>query len=167
MVIASGVAFVVLSAALLLPNYDSIVQVTTSDSVNLGVKLSFLASLYGSLITNFTLISAGYLLTTAILFGINISLLIYYIRRQQVKSDNIAAHLTSLGGIVSATFGIGCAACGSIILTALLTTFGAGGLILWLPFHGVEFSVLGIILLCFSVYYLSKKISNPLVCSSI
>lgn len=161
---ATGVAFVVLSAALLLPNTSAIAQVLSSDSVNLYVKLSFIISLYGSLATNFNIISALSLLITAVLFGVNIGLLTYYIRRRQVKSRNTTAHLASVGGMVSAALGIGCAACGSIVLSAILSMFGAGSLILLLPLHGVEFGLVGIILLCFSIYYLMKRINDPLVC---
>ena len=161
---ASVVAFTVLSAAILLPNTNALIQVLSSATVSVVFKLNFLLSLYGSLLTNFTPVSALYLIITAILFGVNIGLLTYYIRRRQVKNGNTTAHLANLGGIISAVLGIGCAACGSIVLTAILSLFGAGSLILLLPFNGVEFGVLGIILLCFSSYYLMKRINDPLVC---
>jgi len=100
----------------------------------------------------------------AILFGINISLLTFYIRKRQVASKNKKVHLTSLGGFASAVLGIGCAACGSIVLSALLSTFGAGTLIVMLPLHGLEFGLVGIILLLFSNRYLIKRIEDPLIC---
>ena len=59
---------------------------------------------------------------------------------------------------------MGCAACGSVILTAFLGTIGAGGLLLLLPFHGAEFGIIGLLLLCASIRYLIKKIAEPLVC---
>jgi uncharacterized membrane protein len=66
--------------------------------------------------------------------------------------------------MISAVFGIGCAACGSVILTAILGIAGTGALLTWLPLHGLEFGVVGIILLSFSIYYLAKRINDPLVC---
>lgn len=163
---AAGVAFTVLSAALLLPNADVILQVFSSGAVSLSLKFSFLFGLYGSLATNFTLFSGLYLVLVAVLFGINIGLLTFYIRRRQVKSRNTTAPLASLGGIVSAALGIGCAACGSVILTAVLSIFGAGGLLVFLPLHGIEFQFIGILMLCFSIYYLIKRINDPLICKT-
>lgn len=161
---AIGVAFAVFSAALLLPNLSTITQVVFSGSVGLGTKISFVASLYGSLFTNFTLLSGFIVFLTAVLFGVNIALLTYYIRRRQVKSHSTRAHLASLGGLVSAALGIGCAACGSVVLTAVLGLFGASGFLLLLPFHGAEFGFFGILLLCFSIYYLMRRIQDPVVC---
>jgi hypothetical protein len=161
---AVGVAFTVLSAALLLPNLSVIIQVVFSGSVSFSTKISFVASLYGSLFTNFTLLSVSFVVLTAGLFGINIALLTYYIRRRQIKSDNTEHHLASIGGIVSAAFGIGCAACGSVVLTAVFALFGGGGLLLLLPFNGAEFGMFGILLLLFSIYYLIRRIQDPIVC---
>ncbi|MFT7644806.1 MAG: uncharacterized membrane protein YjfL (UPF0719 family) [Candidatus Paceibacteria bacterium] len=161
---ATGVAFTVLSAALLLPNLSIIIQVVFSGSVSFGTKISFVVSLYGSLFTNFTLLSAFFVVLTAVFFGINIALLTYYIRRRQIKNHNTTHHLSSIGGLLSAALGIGCVACGSVVLTSVFGLFGAGGLLLLLPFNGAEFGMLGILLLLFSIYYLIRKIQDPIVC---
>jgi hypothetical protein len=165
LLLASGVAFTFVSAALLLPNRPVIVQIFTSDVTAWSAKMSFLWSIYGSLQTNFTVLTGSYLLLVGVLFGVNIALLVYYIRRQQSLARSAKTHLTSLGGMVSATFGIGCAACGSVILTAVFGLAGTGTLLAWLPLHGLEFGVVGIVLLWLSIYYLTKRISDPLVCS--
>jgi hypothetical protein len=163
-VFAVGIALVVLSASLLLPNLGAITQVFGTSGISWQMKASFLFSLYGSLFTNFSLLSGLNLLLVAVFFGINITLLVYYIRRQQTVSRNTGVHMSSLGGLVSGIFGIGCAACGSVIVTSLLGMFGASGLIALLPFHGAEFGLLGVVLLVSSIWYLIKKINDPLVC---
>ena len=162
--LAFAVAFIVLSFSLLLPNKEAVWQVFSSEVVVTSTKFFFLGSLYGSLFTNFTLISGLYLVVVSVLFGINIALLTYYIRKRQVAMSDKKASLTSAAGIISAMFGVGCAACGSVILTSLFGIFGAGGLLLRLPFHGIEFGVLGLILIIFSTYYLIRRIRDPLVC---
>jgi hypothetical protein len=154
----------VLSATLLLPNHSAIVQVFMSDSLGVGEKVSFLLTLYGSITTNLSVLSAFYAVVIAALFGVNMTLLVFYIRRRQEASNNTKMHISSLGGLVSGIFGIGCAACGSVILTAILGLFGASGLLLLLPFHGAEFGVIGIILLSLSIRYLVKHINDPIVC---
>ena len=72
--------------------------------------------------------------------------------------------LSSIGGLVSGIFGIGCAACGTFIFTSVLTLFGVGGILAYLPFGGEEFGFLGVGLLLYSLYTLTKKITDPLVC---
>lgn len=163
-VLAGFIAWLVLSASLLLPNLGAITQVFSASVVSLGDKLWFLLSLYGTLFSNFTLLAAANLVLIAVMFGVNIALLVYYIRRQQLATSNMTAHVTTVGGLVSGILGIGCAACGSIILTALLGTFGASGFILLLPFHGAEFGLVGVLFLVFSIRYLVKRIDDPLVC---
>lgn len=161
---AAAVALLVVSVMLLLPNLSAITQVFGVPSLSLGAKLSFVFSLYGTLTTNFSLFSALNLLLLAILSGINLALLLYYIRRQQVATKNAKLHVVSAGGIISGFFGIGCAACGSVIATALLGSLGAGWVLALLPFHGVEFGVIGVVLLLVSIKYLIRKISDPLIC---
>jgi hypothetical protein len=160
------VMFAVLSAGMLFPNWAIFKQIVFSSSVGLWSKLEFVFSLYGSLTTNFTVWSGLYLVLIAVLFGINIALLTFYIRRRQEASMGKRAQLASLGGIVSASLGIGCAACGSVIITSVLALFGATGLLTLLPFHGQEFGVLGLILLLVSIWYLMQRINDPIVCPS-
>ena len=69
-----------------------------------------------------------------------------------------------MGGLVTGVFGIGCAACGTFVLTPLLIAVGAGGLIAFLPFGGEEFGVLSTGILGFSIFLTSKKIQDPLTC---
>lgn len=164
-VIAVGIAFVTISVTLLLPHWQIITQIVSSNSVGLLDKLSFIVSLYGTISSNFIVLSGTILGVTAILLGINITLLIFYIRQRQYQGNTgHTASLVSFGGVVSAVLGIGCAACGSVVLTAFLGLLGAGGLLVLLPFHGVEFGVLGVFLLSVSSWYILKKIDDPLVC---
>ncbi|HQU09423.1 MAG TPA: hypothetical protein PLV25_05630, partial [Opitutales bacterium] len=67
-------------------------------------------------------------------------------------------------GIASGVLGMGCAACGSFLLTSLLSLFGASWLLSYLPLAGGEFGILGVILLAVSLYMTAKKIQNPAVC---
>lgn len=162
--VAVLVTVIVLSAAILYPNISIIWQVSTAADVSLLSKLHFIWSLYGLLFSNFTLIAAFNTVIISVLLGINIALLVYYIRRRQAGSRNTSGNAFGLTGAVAGVFGLGCAACGSVILTAFLTWFGLGGLLLLLPFHGAEFGILAIVLLGASISRLLKKIQDPLVC---
>lgn len=161
---AAAVAAVVFTGAVWLPNTSLIVAVLQSSSSLLD-KLTFLGTLYGSIGTNFTLVSATYTTAIAILFGVQIALLGYYI----VKARANAAQLkgigsTSVGGLISGALGIGCAACGTFILTTVLAVFGAAGFVAFLPFGGEEFGFIGVALLIYSMYIVLKKLDAPFVC---
>jgi hypothetical protein len=100
----------------------------------------------------------------SVLFGVNIALFTYYIRRRQSLQSSTGVQVAGIAGLVSSLFGIGCAACGSVIVTGLLGLFGASSLLLLLPFHGAEFGLLGLGLFVISIHYLSLRVDDPLVC---
>ncbi len=163
--LAISVASTVAIAGVLIPQYQLIKQILVSRTMVVPEKLVFVASILGSIETNFTVVSASILLITAVLFGINIAMLLYYIKRARagIRSFGVTSAST-FGGLISGVFGIGCAACGSLIATSVLITFGAGGLITLLPLRGVEFGFVGVLLILYSIWLLAKKINTPLVC---
>lgn len=166
--LGSVIFLVALSLVLLLPNLPLILHILTADTAGVLAKVQFVLSFYGSLVTNFTLFSATYTLALLVLFAVNICLFVFYIRRaQRVTKKTKRVHLTGVAGAVSGALGIGCAACGSVILTAFATSLGATGLLLALPLHGGEFGLLGIVLLIVSIRYLVHRINDPLVCQNI
>jgi hypothetical protein len=163
--IVIGVALGTISATLLLPNRSVLSQMLSSDFFSLSDKIAFIFNLLGSLTTNFTLVSASYLILVSFIMGLNIALLVLYIKRRQLGPDNkMKTGWAGIGGTVSAILGIGCASCGSIIITSVLGIAGGGALVALLPFQGYEFGVIGLVLLTYSIYYLTKKINDPLVC---
>lgn len=159
------VATAVFVFAVLLPNFKLITVVFTSQNSTLLEKSSLLLNLLGSIQTNFTTLSAITVFLISILFGIQVSLLVYYIKRVRTGSKISGVGASGLGGLVSGMFGIGCAACGTFVLTSLLALFGVSGLLAFLPFGGEEFGFIGLGLLGYSIYMLIKKINDPLVCS--
>jgi len=161
--IALVIFFITFSISVTLFNWGFIFDVFQSDSASLFEKLKIFFSLYESINTNFTKTAAVYTLLIDILLGINVAMIIYYIRQRRGGLNNKAT-ATGLGGIVAGLFGIGCAACGSFLLSSFLVLFGAGGLIAYLPFSGEEFGFLGVGLLLLSLHLTTKKIKEPLVC---
>lgn len=162
--IAVTISAMVFAFAVWLPNIRLIGQIIFNSSASVTDKVSFLFSLFGSIQTNFSLVSASYTIAIAALFGINVALLVYYVRCRRNALSRSGATL-SISGLVSGVFGIGCAACGTFVLTPVLALFGASGLLTILPFGGEEFGFLGVILLVYSVYITLKRIEQPIVCS--
>ena len=163
--IAIVIAVVVFSFSVLLPNLRLVFVVITSSSVSFTEAIGVIASLFLSIGTNFTALSASYTIAIAVFFGINIALLIYYISITK-NTFQVRGSALGVGGLISGIFGIGCAACGTFILTSVLALVGAAGIVSFLPFGGEEFGVLGVILIGYSTYWTSKKIGEPLVCKS-
>jgi hypothetical protein len=164
--IALMVGVTVFSLAVWLPNLKLIGTVITSSTATTIEKVQLLMSLYGGITTNFTVVSALYTILIAVLFGVYSALLVYYIRTMQAKSnDAVSVSTLGVGGVVSGFFGIGCAACGTFILTSLLTFGGASTFLTLLPLGGQEFGFLGVGLLVYAIYSLLKKLNQSPVCS--
>ncbi len=158
--VASAVMF---AFAAWLPNVRLIAAVVSSADASFSQKLGIPISLLGSIATNFTVLSASYTIAIALLFGVNIAMVVYFLRRKisEVKQTGIT---TGFLGIASGVLGMGCAACGSFLLTSGLSLVGASGILAFLPFAGVEFGIIGVILLSASIYLTAKQIQNPAVC---
>ncbi len=155
------------SLVLLLPNLSTLVQALTSETLSAGAKLTFWIALYGSIATNYTLLNAISIFLVLLLLSIEVALLVFYLRRVQKATKGFkGSQIKGLAGAISGVLGIGCAACGSVILTGIAASLGVTGLLLALPLHGGEFALLGIVLLAWSISYLVKKIYDPLVCPS-
>ena len=148
--------------AVWLPNIRLVAGIVSSSDISFVSKIKLPLSLLGSISTNFTLLSASYTIIISILFGMYIAMIIYFLRRKikNIKQSGVA---TGFLGITSGVLGVGCAACGSFLLTSLALV-GAGGVLTFLPLGGSEFGILGVILLALAVYTTSKQIENPLVC---
>ena len=154
----AGVSAAAFTFAVWLPNFSAIARVWSSASA--GETLSFLLSLYGAIGTNFSLLSASYTIAASILFGLNVALFVRYVRikREQTGgSVGVKDARAGVAGAVSGLFGIGCAACGTFILSSLFGLFGAAALVTALPLGGGEFGILAVALLSYSAYAISRK----------
>ena len=162
-VIAFIISAAVFAFAVWLPNLSLIVKIMGHPGITFSQKLSLPASLLGSIVTNFTLLSATYTILITILFGMNVAMIVYFLRRRidDVRQVGLG---TGFAGITSGILGMGCAACGSFLLTSILSLSGASWLLSYLPLNGGEFGILGVILLAISLYLTAKKIQNPAVC---
>jgi len=156
-VIAGAVAFIVFVLSVWLPNMGLVLQIITSSTASASDKLNILFGLLGAIKTNFSFFSALYTTTIAVLFGTNVAMLVYLLKQQRQSLQKSGA-VVGLGGFISGIFGIGCAACGTLVLGPALSLVGVGGFISVLPFEGQEFGVLGVFMLSFATFLITKKI---------
>lgn len=165
--LAAITALAVFVLATWLPNLDLVWQIAASGSIPLLDKVTVLAALIGSIGTNFSVFSSVLTVAMAGLFGANVAMLTYYFRsrRQFARQAGQAGSAASLGGLASGLFGIGCAACGTLVFSSALSFVGSGGLIALLPFGGEEFGALGVGMLGLAVVLTARKIAEPVTCS--
>lgn len=147
-----------------LPNTGLIMDVFQTSSAPLGAKLKVAMSLLGGIRTNFSFLSALYTIVIAILFGMNIAMIAYYLKRRRVSAQG-KEFAAGFGGLASGLLGIGCAACGSFILTTSLSFLGASAALTLLPLQGGEFGLISVGLLALSLSLISRKINDPLICN--
>jgi hypothetical protein len=85
------------------------------------------------------------------LAGLNLSLVVLRTRTTKVFIGR--ANIFGVFGIFGGAFGAACSACN----TALIGFLGISGGLAVFPLRGLEFSLLALILLAFSLYYVSKS----------
>ena len=71
---------------------------------------------------------------------------------------------TGFLGTVAGVFGVGCTSCGSVLLSIIFGVGTASTLLGILPFQGVEIGFIGVLLQLLSVYLISHKLQQPMVC---
>ncbi len=98
----------------------------------------------------------------SLLGGINLSLAYTYMRLR----GEVILHsgLYSGIGLLFAFLGVGCAACGTALLSVILGFFGFSAMLNLLPYQGEEIGYIGLIILCIATYTLSQKVTAPNVC---
>lgn len=161
-ILALVVSALVFVLAVWLPNIRLVAGIVSSPDVPLSSKFELPISLLGSITTNFTPLSATYTIVIAVLFGVYVAMITYFLKRR-IKEVGQGGVATGFLGLTSGILGVGCAACGSFLLTSL-TLVGASGVLTFLPLGGSEFGIIGAVLLAVAVYMTAKKIIDPLVC---
>jgi hypothetical protein len=145
-----------------LANGSGAVQVLSFSSLSLFVRIKiFLIALFD--VTELMTPSILFLVVGVTLFSalvVTMFSLLFATRKQAL----VASGLYSGFALVLGILGVGCAACGAVILSTLLSFFGLGGLLAYFPYHGVEVGYVGLVLLFLISYSLAKRLANPLTC---
>ena len=146
-------AFANLKSALASFSYNSLSYVQQ-------VKL-FLISFFD--IGQFSEISILALVVLVSFFGaLVVTLLTVY--GEMRKEAIVKSGLYSGFALMLALLGVGCAACGAILLSTLFSIFGLSTILVYFPYHGVEIGYVGVIILGYLSYSLSSKLANPYTC---
>lgn len=159
--LAFFVALVILFVSIWLPSRHILIYFFTSGNFDLGDKMELIASSLDFFRLNFTFSSKIITIILSILAGINIAMLVYFIKKRlALRRAAGAGVLSILGGFL----GIGCVSCGSVILSSIFGLTATASFIGVLPLKGLELGLLGILILLLSIYILARKIRNHVVC---
>ena len=162
--LAGALALPIFLLAVWLPNLGLLAKVWSDADISATTTLGIALSLLGGIGTNFSLLAAGYTVATAVLFGLTAAMIVYLARRRGVATAGRGIAVGT-GAMASGVLGLGCAACGSLILGMVLPALGAAGALAVLPLKGEEFGVLGIALLVVALVLVSKSIAESTSCS--
>jgi len=161
--LAGGLAMLSLLLAIWLPNLALLAQVFSDAQISLDAKSGIALSLLAGIATNFNLLSAAYTVAIALLLGIDVALIAYLLKQRRAATGRNLVLGSS--GVASGIVGIGCAACGSLILGGIVPSLGVAGALAALPLKGEEFGILGVALLFVSLLLVARNIAKPAVCA--
>lgn len=147
---------------ILVQNGSSAYTILSFDSLPLPKRIYLFIITLFDLSSSFT--AGALILATlgSLLGGINLSLAYTYMKiRGEVI---IKSGLYSGMGLFIAFLGVGCAACGTALLSVILGFFGFSAMLDVLPYQGQEIGYVGLIFLSIATYFLAKKVATPNVC---
>lgn len=162
-IVAATTACLAFALSVWLRNISLLGMAFTSPLFSVNDRLLLLFRLLGGIATAGTLLVAMMTIVVALLFGVNLALLVYYFVQRKSLPD-VKESATTVGGVIAAVFGIGCSACGTLVLSAILSSVGATGLLALLPLGGGEFLLVSIALLTASIYWIARSIQTSAVC---
>jgi hypothetical protein len=159
LVLAFASMLLALGIALWALNADLLRFVLFESGVSGYMKVEFFFGVYQSLFSEIDSLMSVVLVTFGVLFGINLSLLVFVLKRKFAQQKSLKGGGASLPGLILATIGGGCAACGTSILAPLFATFGitSVGLIRNI---GLSAAFLGIALILYSAAKLSGQAAS-------
>lgn len=149
-----AVVYLILSVYLM--NF-TLVKITITGNYPIGYKFNLLVSLLGGMLTAMTGAGLVVLVLTAVLTGANLVLIS---KRFSVLKSSGKLHWVVGGSSLLGIAGSGCAACGLPVIALL----GLSGSIAFLPFGGSEISIISLVLLSISLYFLLKSYTKELSC---
>jgi hypothetical protein len=117
-----------------------------------GARLRILVGLYPFVGSAYGPLQGALLVFVSLLLGVDVAMATYHFREHRVTVEASGA---SAVGVLLATLGAGCAACGVPILLGVLSLLGIPSAALLLPFDGLEFAVLAVVVLTLSIHWLA------------
>lgn len=146
----------------LIPNSVVITSLFSSEQYSWETRVEFLGRMLISFPQQYTDLNLFFIGILSVLISLNMVLVSYY-ARSRVRHGRMMG--LSVAGAVIGMLGIGCSACGSILLSTLFGIAITTSLVSNLPFGGYEFGVIGIFLILLSTYMVLRRIKLNGACT--
>lgn len=147
---------------LLSQNGNAAFEIITFGSIPILTKVQLFFSTFFDIGNSFNTSSIILAVLGSLIGGINVALAYTYMKER--GSMIRRSGLYSGVGLFFAFLGIGCAACGTALLSFVLGLLGFSTMLSLLPYNGEEIGYIGLLILCVATYSLSQKVSAPNVC---
>ncbi len=162
--VSFGVALVFALVVITMPQWATLSTIFGIDSYSFSEKVAVGTSLIvGSLTAQHSTLDIFALAVLALLTAVALALTL-----RDMHERIAVGRMTGLGliGAFIGALGIGCSACGAAFLASIVGVSGAAWIVSTLPFHGVELTLGGIVLLLIAIYMLAKKLRAPRTCNT-
>jgi hypothetical protein len=147
---------------LVLQNGKATLQVFSLSFLLMSEMLFLASKTFFDVKTTFTNTALFLGVVGSVLGGVNMGLAYTYMK---IRGEVILKSGVYQGfGLVLAFLGIGCAACGTALLSLILGMFGFSTVLSIFPYGGQEVGYIGVLLLLMATYSLAKKVIAPNVC---
>lgn len=143
--------------AIWISNFSLLKIILLSPRLSILEKLIFLKNSLLTLESSFTPASRILTIVVLLLLSLTLSLTVFYFSRRREYLKNLDS---SLPATVISILGVGCGSCGSFLLSLL----GLTATVAFLPLKGLEFNLISILLLLFSLSRLLTIIEQKNLC---
>ncbi len=140
--------------AVWLPNIALLRVFITSASFSFSGLFALLIESFSIFVSTNNSIAVFFVVINATLFGITLGLSVALFMRQRLLLSHSGT--LTVSAVFSSMLGLGCASCGSV----LLSFFGVGATLAFLPFGGIELQVLSVVLLAVAFVTILRRLAR-------
>lgn len=151
-----------LLGVLLVQNGKNAFPMLGFESLSFFKRISLFFGTLFDLTSVFTPTALVLAVVSSVIGAVNISLAYTYMHLR--GGAIVKSGLYSGTGLVFAFLGVHCFACGTALLSVILSFFGLGAVLKILPYHGQEIAFLGLLIISIATYSLAQKVKAPNVC---
>lgn len=137
-----------------------LVRFALAGPIEAADRLTVLLDLYPFVGPVYGTLEGAVLLVVAALVGVDLAMVAYHLREHDLSAREGAS---GTAGVALGVLGAGCGACGTVLLSGLLSLVGAAGALTLLPLEGLEIALLAAGVLVLSVYWLAEGLRGGAV----
>lgn len=159
-VLAAVLSVLFLELIFWLNNLPMLQYILTVPTLSLAAKMQFLASTYTDVWQSSSSPLAISLLVLSLIQGATLSILLYIVRHQTADTAALKAVGSSSLASILATLGLGCAACGTSLITPILVLLFSSSSVVLADRVGAVVTLAGMIAGLYALYSIGMKAAS-------